>query len=1492
MPTSFWMKFKQGFLLISLLLSCHGWGVAQNPGVNDGENSFSYLWQHVRVRLEIDPVSMAVFIPDAEDSILVVERQLRSLGIQEQVLSIKETPYPGLLILHLKENNAAEVVVSFDSLVSGWASPCLRYRGRLHIPRPEILITLDPDDPRAYDRVLAHPDISLIREFPSISPLLLVSQRMKPRHIEQTIEQMLAIEGVVAASPNFIMHLRTMGVPDDTFFGSQWHLQNTGQQGNLGVDIDAADAWGIETGSPSIRISIIDEGVDVFHEDLISHIVAGHDSTSQASPSGVAGNCLADDAHGTSCAGLAAAEGNNGMGVSGVAWSAQIQPIRVGFGDHWTENSWIIDALTWATDNGADILSNSWGGGAPSTAEQNTVQYGLDVGRDGLGCILLFASGNEDSAIIFPAAYPETIAVGATSPCDERKTPSSCDGVRSWGSNFGTQQTVVAPGVLMATTDNTGPGGFVNGEYLGGFGGTSAATPVVAGAMALLLSQDSTLTAAQAQTFLEISSEDQVGPPGQDTPGFDINFGHGRINVANLLAVLGGPQAPLNLTCSDQGVGVQLTWTAGEPYDQIIINRDGSLLATLAGNVTGFLDVTASTGQHTWEIFGIVGSLQSLSQSCTVFLLGNAKDLIYAPETGVIDSGAGLAEALLLSGRDVAVTSNLSSFSDLDVFDRIWIQLGMFPNNFTLTLQEGDLLDSYLSNGIGGDALYMEGGDTWFFDPSTAVHTRFGITALSDGSGIDNLGLVLGSEVPGCDLSGLVLDYTAGENSWVDRLSANPGSSVVQSNTTPPYDVAVYRNAFTFKTLGASYELGGITDGTSTKLQLVEAIIQCFEDILNPPSDLFCDVIGTTAEISWTNSGGWDSVEVTLDGAAAVILPGTATSIIFTGLEVGGHTVQVVSVAGVEVSDVIACSFGVTPVSPSELLCQQQGFDVQITWTNGQLYEAVEIFRDGILLDTLAGTLSSYVDTAPGVGAHQYFVQGSVGGFDSLPAICGLVFGPIPVTSLSCTLNGSEVDLSWVNAEAYDSISVLRNGILIASLNGDAISFTDTPGAGTHQWSVGATIGGITSVDTVCSLLVPPATPSSFSCLATGAEVLLQWTNAPGYDQIIVTRDGAQIASLSGIITSLIDIPGPGTFLYEVAGANGGIVSDTASCIETVSPQPVTSLQCLQSGGSVVISWIEEAGIDAVEVRRDGVLIETVTPGLGFIVDTSAAAGIRNYSLRTVAGSLTSTDSTCDVIVPPGNVTALICQSPAPETTFLSWSSPPGATTIRIERAGAVIAELPASTASFVEDPVPSGIQIYFFIPAVAGVDGTVSSCAVDVQAQVPPPVAGFTTSTTAGDVPLTVDFVDTSTGVFTTWLWQFDDGSTSLQQSPSHTFTGPGSFNVVLTVAGPGGVDSATTLIVVTAPAVPFVRGDGNGDGVLDISDPVQTLEYIFGSGQADCLAAIDFDDGGELDIADAIGQLSFIFGTGGAPQAPFPGCGTDPTPDNLGCALATNCP
>lgn len=1467
-------------------------GLAQSPVDIDDEASFSYLWDEVRVKLEIDSSRVAVFIPEVENLTSAVDKQLKDLELTEQVISFEETPYRGLLILNLLERNATDVLVRLDAISSGWAAPCLEYRGRLHIPRPEILITLDPSDPDAYDRLLSQPDISLIREFPSTSPLFLISQSEKPRLIEQTIEQLLTIEGVVAASPNFVMHLRAMAVPDDTFFGAQWHLLNTGQQGNLGVDIDATAAWDIETGSSTIRISIIDEGVDVFHEDLTGHIVTGHDSTDQQSPSSIEGNCSADDAHGTACAGLAAAVGNNGTGVSGVAWSAQIQPVRLGFSDHWTENSWIIDALTWATDNGADILSNSWGGGAPSTAEQNTMQYALDVGRAGLGCILLFASGNDDGPVTFPAAYPQTIAIGATSPCDERKTPSSCDGVTSWGSNFGTQLTVVAPGVMMATTDNRGPGGFVNGDYMAGFGGTSAATPVVAGAMALLLSQNENLTAAEAQTYLEVSSEDQVGPPGQDAPGFDIHFGHGRLNIANLLAMLNGPEAPINLTCSDQGIGVQLSWTPAEPYDQVIINRNGTLLATLAGNATGFLDVSVTNGQHTYEVLGVIGSVQGLSQSCTVLLLGDAKDLIFSPETGLIDSGAALAEALLLTGRDVAVTSSLFTFSDLDVFDRIWVQLGVFPNNYTLTTQEGDLLNSYLTNGVGGSALYMEGGDTWFFDPQTTVHARFGITAIGDGLSIDNLGLVVGLNAPGCNLFGLNMNYTAGENSFIDRLSANSGSAIVQSNSNPAYDVAVYRNSINYMTLGASYEFGGITDGASTKVDLVESYIQCLEDFLFPPSDLTCSVSGTSVVIAWSNAGGWDSVEVSIDGASPVVLPGNATTTTFTGLEVGAHTVQVVSVAGVESSEGVACSFGVSPVPPTSISCQQQSGNVELNWVNGQLYDAITIFRGGVLLDTLAGSVSSYTDSALEVGVHQYFVQGSVGGFDSSPVICALVFEPTPIESLTCVLNGNEADLSWVNSDNYDAITVLRNGILVATLDGTETTFTDSPGPGAHQWSIRASITGINSPDAFCSLVFPPEAPSALNCSIVGAEVFLAWSNPPGYNQVFIARDGVEIAVLSGNSTSYIDVPGPGEFFYEVSGANGGAVSEADSCSVEVSPQPVTNLQCLYSGGSVVISWVEESGIDAVEIRKEGNVIATLPPGVGFMIDANSTAGVYNYSVRTISGTLSSTEVSCQVVVPPGSVSQLSCSSTAPEIATMSWISPVGATSVRIERDGNLIIELPASATSFIESPAPTGMQVYFFVPTVAGVDGATTSCAVDVQEPLPSPVAGFTPSVSGGSAPLIVDFVDNSSGEINTWLWNYGDGFTSLEQNPTHTFTDPGSFEVTLTVAGPGGVDSISSTIVVTAASVPFVRGDANSDGVLDVSDPVQTLDYIFGSGQVTCLSSMDFDDGGILDIADAISQLSFIFGIGVAPSAPFPDCGVDPTPDSLGCIATTNCP
>jgi len=117
--------------------------------------------------------------------------------------------------------------------------------------------------------------------------------------------------------------------PNDEYFPNQWHLHNTGQSGGTpGADINAPEAWEITTGDPNIVIAVIDSGVDSNHPDLVDNLAAGYDfyeDDDHADPS------LKDslDAHGTCCAGLVAAEGNNSIGVTGVAYDSKIMPIRL-----------------------------------------------------------------------------------------------------------------------------------------------------------------------------------------------------------------------------------------------------------------------------------------------------------------------------------------------------------------------------------------------------------------------------------------------------------------------------------------------------------------------------------------------------------------------------------------------------------------------------------------------------------------------------------------------------------------------------------------------------------------------------------------------------------------------------------------------------------------------------------------------------------------------------------------------------------------------------------------------------------------------------------------------------------------------------------------------------------------------------------------------------------------------------------------------------------
>ncbi len=355
--------------------------------------------------------------------------------------------------------------------------------------------------------------------------------------ISETFQNLKANPYVESVVPDTVVY--ASATPND--LDSQlWGLHNTGQDnGTADVDIDAVEAWDTITDASDVIVAVIDTGVDYTHPDLATNI--------WTNPGEIAGNGIDDDgngyiddihgydfvnndndpmddhSHGTHVAGTIAAEGNNGQGIVGIAWQAQIMALKFLSGEGVGYTSDAINAILYAADNGAVISNNSWSSvGATYVLEQYQapLKDAIEITNQA-GHLFVAAAGNDyanndEGHSNYPAGIPLTniISVAATDRNDELADFS----------NYGEVEVdIAAPGVAIYSTI---PGGLYDS-----FNGTSMATPHVAGAAALLYATKPDITPQEAKAILMNTADPVASLAGKVGNS-------GRLNLANALNAL------------------------------------------------------------------------------------------------------------------------------------------------------------------------------------------------------------------------------------------------------------------------------------------------------------------------------------------------------------------------------------------------------------------------------------------------------------------------------------------------------------------------------------------------------------------------------------------------------------------------------------------------------------------------------------------------------------------------------------------------------------------------------------------------------------------------------------------------------------------------------------------------------------------------------------------------------------------------------------------
>ncbi len=351
------------------------------------------------------------------------------------------------------------------------------------------------------------------------------------------VAQYSQLPEVEYAEPNYEINLEETNagplvpvLPHDPQFNDQWALANSGQRGGKqGADISATLAWATTTGNDKLVVAVLDTGVDYTHEDLVENMwvrpatmapyhdneLGTIDDLNGFNAIDSAADPMDDNGHGTHCAGIIGAEGENNVGIAGVNWKVQIMPLKFlnAGGSGSTKDA--IEAINYVINRkkagvNIRIISASWGSTQKSRALGDVIRkaYENDI-------LFVAAAGNSsvdnDRTPHYPSSYPNVISVAALDRNDQLASFS----------NFGVKSVMIgAPGVDILST-------WLGNEYEEK-SGTSMATPVVSGVAALILANNPRMSVEDLHKRLMDSTDPIVALKGKTVSG-------GRINAAKAL---------------------------------------------------------------------------------------------------------------------------------------------------------------------------------------------------------------------------------------------------------------------------------------------------------------------------------------------------------------------------------------------------------------------------------------------------------------------------------------------------------------------------------------------------------------------------------------------------------------------------------------------------------------------------------------------------------------------------------------------------------------------------------------------------------------------------------------------------------------------------------------------------------------------------------------------------------------------------------------------